>query len=422
MAIVAFLILFIYFIKDFRKGTILILLLMPLLNIVILATKPLSLWLGLMVVLVWLFVSKDKWDAISNSGFLIAVFLLSLSYLISNYYAKSSHIPSIVANIIQLLTIFVLVDYLRMWPKLRSYALRCVIVMAVVLSINGLIETITRYNILLNIAISTGLYPSNTPVVTEIRYGLKRAQSAFAMHTSWGGYCFLAFCFLTYLKKYFRITFRYINALLFLLVANLFFTGARSAFLGFLVALMTFINVKDLKNKKVWGCILLAIAISPLILGYFSDVATSITDMSKVSGSNSEMREKQFEICFYYLFKSPWIGHGIAYTWESVLPQNKELLGAESLWIPYLIDQGCLGALAVLAFFISSVWCLYKNNSLRYSFVVLGFLLFNSMSSIPNISPVDFVYYIILLSLFSKDRRSNNERKTTKFAKCHCSQ
>lgn len=73
--------------------------------------------------------------------------------------------------------------------------------MASILTINGLIETITKYNILLNIAINTGLYSPDTRVITEVRYGLKRAQSAFGMHTSWGGYAFIVCCFLLYLKN-----------------------------------------------------------------------------------------------------------------------------------------------------------------------------------------------------------------------------
>lgn len=94
-----------------------------------------------------------------------------------------------------------LIDYLGRFAYLKKYALKVVIVMATVLSINGLIETLTHYNIILNLAIATGLYPSDTPIITEIRYGLKRAQSAFGMHTSWGGYAFIVCCFLLYLKN-----------------------------------------------------------------------------------------------------------------------------------------------------------------------------------------------------------------------------
>lgn len=416
MAILILLILLIFFSINYKKGTILILLLMPLLNIANFAGQGLNLWLGLVIVLKWMVYSKNKKKAIMQSGFCLAVFLMSFSYIISNYYASSRHTPSVLANIIQLFLIFIFVDYLKTYPTLKAYAFKSVVVMASILTINGLIETVTKYNILLNIAINTGLYSPDTRVITEVRYGLKRAQSAFAMHTSWGGYCLLVFCFLFYLKKYCKITFRYSKILLVLLGANLFFTGARSAFSGFLVALLTFLDVKDLKNKRVWGLIIFIMAISPLFLGYFTDIASSFTDTSKVSGSNSDMREVQFDICFYYLFQSPWIGNGIAYTWEYVLPQNKELLGAESLWIPVLIDQGCLGALAVLVIFIASAWYLYKHNCSRYCFVVLGFLVFNSMSSIPNINLTDFVYYTILLCGFSKSKIQKNERTIKRFA------
>ena len=417
MAILILLILLIFFSINYKKGTVLILLLMPLLNIANFAGQGLNLWLGLVIVFKWLFDSKNKKKAIIQSGFCLAVFLMSFSYIISNYYASSQHTPSVIANIIQLFLIFIFADYLKTYPTLKAYAFKSVVVMASILTINGLIETITKYNILLNIAINTGLYSPDTRVITEVRYGLKRAQSAFGMHTSWGGYAFIVCCFLLYLKKYCNITFKYANYLIILLGMNIFFTGARSAFLGFAVALLAFVDIKDLKSKKVWGFILLVIALSPLFIGYFGDIVSSFTDMEKVNGSNADMRQTQFDICFYYLSQSPWIGNGIAFTWEYVLPQNKDLLGAESLWIPVLIDQGILGAVAVSSIFVACMIHLIKHNAIRYTIVVLGFLVFNSMSSIPNISITDFVYYVILLCMFIANKKYKYETTTKRITK-----
>ena len=414
MPIIILTILLLYFFKDYKKGTILVLLLMPLLGIVSLAGQGLNLWIGTIVVGKWLIVSKDKFKAIRLSGFMWVVLLMSFSYFISNYYAISPHLPSVISNIIQLFLVFVLADYLSLYPHLKDYALKVIICMATILAINGLIETVARYNILLSLAKGMGLYPESTTVITEIRYGLKRAQSAFAMHTSWGGYTFIVFCFLFYLKKYCGIVFRHENALLILLGMNLFFTGARSAFLGFVVALIAFVDLKDLKSKKIWGFILFVIAISPFFLSYFNDVAASFTDTTKVNGSNADMRQTQFDICFYYLFQSPWIGNGIAFTWEHVLPQNEDLCGAESIWIPVLIDQGWLGATAVALTFLACIWYLKKHRNFRYGIVVIGFLVFNSMSSIPNINLTDFIYYIILLCAFPRNKIIRKNERTIK--------
>lgn len=353
----------------------------------------------------------------SSSCFLGPILILGFSYLISNYYGISPHFPSAISNTIQLFLVFVLVDYLGKFPNLKEYALRIIIIMATILSINGFIETITHFNPLLNLSLVSGLYSEDTRIITEIRFGLKRAQSAFGMHTSWGGYAFIVCCFLLYLKKYCNITFKYANYLIILLGMNIFFTGARSAFLGFAVALLAFVDIKDLKSKKVWGLILLVIAISPLFIGYFGDIVSSFTDTEKVNGSNADMRQTQFDICFYYLSQSPWIGNGIAFTWEYVLPQNKDLLGAESLWIPVLIDQGILGAVAVSSMFVACMIYLIKHNAIRYTIVVLGFLVFNSMSSIPNISITDFVYYVILLCMFIPNKKYKYETTTKRITK-----
>lgn len=201
MSIIIFAILLLYFLYDYRKGSILILLLTPFLSMVLIGGKSLSLFLGLIVLFKWMIASQRKWKVFSTSVFLCPVLVLGFSYLISNHYGRSPHLPSAITNTMLLFFVFVLIDYLGRFAYLKKYALKVVIVMATVLSINGLIETLTHYNIILNLAIATGLYPSDTPIITEIRYGLKRAQSAFGMHTSWGGYAFIVCCFLLYLKN-----------------------------------------------------------------------------------------------------------------------------------------------------------------------------------------------------------------------------
>ena len=417
MGIFLFLIILTYFFRDYKKGSILILLLMPFLTMIYFGGQNIGLFLGLIVFTRWMFFSYSKWKIMSSSCFLGPILILGFSYLISNYYGISPHFPSAISNTIQLFLVFVLVDYLVKFPNLKEYALRIIIIMATILSINGFIETITHFNPLLNLSLVSGLYSEDTRIITEIRFGLKRAQSAFGMHTSWGGYAFIVCCFLLYLKKYCNITFKYANYLIILLGMNIFFTGARSAFLGFAIALLAFVDVKDLKYKKIWGLILLVIAISPLFIGYFEDIVSSFTDSEKVNGSNADMRQTQFDICFYYLSQSPWIGNGIAFTWEYVLPQNKDLLGAESLWIPVLIDQGILGAVAVSSMFVACMIYLIKHNAIRYTIVVLGFLVFNSMSSIPNISITDFVYYVILLCMFIPNKKYKYETTTKRITK-----
>lgn len=140
--------------------------------------------------------------------------------------------------------------------------------------------------------------------------------------------------------------------------------------------------------------------ISPLFIDYFQDVFSSISDTEKVSGSNADMRENQFDICFYHFLKYPLYGNGISYTWEFALAFDKTLNGAESLWIPILIDQGILGCLAIISMYIVTAIYLIKSGNQKFIFVLLGFLIFNTMSSIPHYSIVNEIYYVIILSFF----------------------
>lgn len=80
------------------------------------------------------------------------------------------------------------------------------LVFGCLVSIYALFETITRSNPLLNSLVLSGCY-IESPLITEIRFGLKRAQAIFSMHTTLGGvmlfnYALLLIAYKTaYLKK-----------------------------------------------------------------------------------------------------------------------------------------------------------------------------------------------------------------------------
>ena len=73
MLIIIFAILLLYFLYDYRKGSILILLLTPFLSMVLIGGNSLSLFLGLIVFLKWMIASQRKWKVFSTSVFLFPV-------------------------------------------------------------------------------------------------------------------------------------------------------------------------------------------------------------------------------------------------------------------------------------------------------------------------------------------------------------
>lgn len=381
------------------RGIILIYLLSPFLNFFKFGGQSAFIYLNAIIVICYFIAHIKTIKKIPENPFFFCILLVSFSFIISNYYGYYRHTPIMISNIFEYFSIFVVYDILRRNPiVIFKFAFKVILIMAALISVNGFLETITRQNILFDFLQDTGLYDKDARRITEVRFGLKRAQSAFTMHTSLGGYCLISFTFLYYLKKYCKVKARFLGTIIVLLGMNLFFTGARSAIVGFTIAILTFIKLKDFKSiKGVIGLLALFLAFV-LLQRYLDTIFNSIfySDNAGI-GSDTDMRNNQFDICTYYFLQSPIIGHGISYIWEVALPYNKELFGAESLWMPVMVDQGILGIVAVIFIYLSVIRYLWKSNCKKFIFVPLGYLVFNSMSSIPGFSVVYLVYYAILL-------------------------
>lgn len=400
MVVALFLLLCLYILYDYRKGSILIFILSPILDMFPFLWQSLGNVLIIIAVLIWFIRSRSKLNIIFHSIFTIGILITIISLFISNHFGAIKHTPSVIYLVIYYSSIYVLYEYISEDINLSDFAVNIIVYLSIVLVINGVVETLVHFNPLLELGRTLGLYSEDLPIITEIRYGIKRSQSVFDMHTTWGGYTIISFCTLLFLSKYKNYSNRYLLLLLVLLAANCFFTGARSAIVGLFFSLFAFIEAKDLRNRNVQIGIMVILLISPLFIDYFQDVFSSISDTEKVSGSNADMRENQFDICFYHFLKSPLYGNGISYTWEFALAFDKTLNGAESLWIPILIDQGILGCLAIISMYIVTAIYLIKSGNQKFIFVLLGFLIFNTMSSIPHYSIVNVIYYVIILSFF----------------------
>ena len=400
MVVVLFLFLFLFILYDYRKGSILIFILSPILDMFPFLWQSLGNVLIIIAVLIWFIRSRSKLNIIFNSIFTVGILITIISLLISNHFGAIKHTPSVIYLVLYYCTIYVLYNYISDDNNLSNYAVNIIVKLSTVLVINGLVETLLHFNPLLEIGRNFGFYSEDLRIIDEIRYGIKRSQSIFDMHTTWGGYTIISFCTLLFLSKYKNFSSRNLLLLLVLLAANCFFTGARSAILGLIFTLFAFIDYKDLKERNVQIGIMVILLISPLFIDYFQEIFSSISDSEKVGGSNADMRENQFDICFYYFFKSPLYGNGISYTWEFALAFDETLYGAESLWIPILIDQGLLGCLAIITMYMVTAIYLIRTGNKRFIYVLLGFLIYNTLSSIPHFSIVNVIYYIIILSFY----------------------
>ena len=271
-----------------------------------------------------------------------------------------------------------------------------------------LFETTTGDNPYIAIMNSTGLY-SRDVLVEEVRFGLKRSQSFFSMHTTSAGVLMLLSLFL--MSQF--VNTKKNNRYLYFIVAvvcgvGVFLSGARSAMLGYTIGVLSFIQFK--KIKVIFIVFAIGLVIMQFASEYFSDVFSAFVNTEEVGGSSTDMRSEQMAISAALMANSPLFGNGMQYTWG--VAAKTGLLGAESLWFPIMIEQGVVGLLSCIFFFVVCFRYAFIRRHKNICFLVLGFLVFNTMSAIPMIPFFFiFIYEFMIINAYSIRQEIYDRRK-----------
>lgn len=344
------------------------------------------------------------------------VFLFALSMICTNFFvsARYRHTPTLVFNICQSVGYTYILWYLLQnnAQKTIHALVKTALVFGCLVSIYALFETITRSNPLLNSLVLSGCY-IESPLITDIRFGLKRAQAIFSMHTTLGGvmlfnYALLLIAYKTaYLKK------TRINIIVICLCAMcIFLTGARSCIIG--AVMCTGMLFSKLKVSQIFFIFLIFPFVFVFAGDYLLQILDSIFNTEKVNGSNSEMRLIQFMISWDYMMHSPIIGNGLGFLYNDVVLNHveKELFGAESLWFGVIADQGILGLVSYLLLFISPILYSWRKDNKFIILFVIGILVMHSLSTIPGVNPAMVLVFTLIFNYMQDTAKSGKIRKT----------
>lgn len=402
-------------IRNYEKTFILIIFLSTLLRHFDAFGNSLYLYISLFAIFLFPFKVKSP-SKIGKFPFIISFLFLMISWVISNQIGVK-HYFVLISNCSELICVLCFWIILKRNPiSTIQTALKYILIFGGIIAFYALFETISRINPYIDFVNRLGLY-TNDYVVTEIRFGLKRSQSIFAMHTTNGGISLACFCLLLYAKQHHAICFsnKLCNSIIVLLLCTIFFTGSRAAIIGCAICSLMFFSKKYINGKLKFLLMFVFLFAGSFIEGYFQTIYNSIIDTTQVSGSNADMRTVQFEIASIFLNKALWFGNGLSYTWEYVLYYYKELYGAESLWIPIMIDQGVLGIFSYILFFINCASFVLKNKQKKMLLFILGFLIFNTLSSIPNVPIVCIPIYLMLMIEINKYYSVQNQKHVFKY-------
>lgn len=343
------------------------------------------------------------------------MFLFALSMICTNFFvsAKYRHTPTLVFNICQSVGYIYIIWYLLQnnAQKAIHALVKTALVFGCLVSLYALFETITRSNPLLKSLVLSGCY-IESPFVTEIRFGLKRAQAIFSMHTTLGGVMLFNYALLLVAYKTAYIKKTRLNIIVICLCAMcVFLTGARSCIIGLLMC--TGMSFSKLKVSHI----LLLCFIIPFVFifagDYLSQIFDSIFNTEKVNGSSSDMRLIQFMISWDYMMRSPIIGNGLGFLYNDVVLNHveKELFGAESMWFGVIADQGILGLVSYLLLFISPILYSWRKDNKFIILFVIGILVMHSLSTIPGVNPAMVLAFTLIFNYMQDTAKSGKIRK-----------
>lgn len=343
------------------------------------------------------------------------MFLFALSMICTNFFvsAKYRHTPTLVFNICQSVGYIYIIWYLLQnnAQKAIRALVKTALVFGCLVSLYALFETITRSNPLLKSLVLSGCY-IESPFVTEIRFGLKRAQAIFSMHTTLGGVMLFNYALLLVAYKTAYIKKTRLNIIVICLCAMcVFLTGARSCIIGLLMC--TGMSFSKLKVSHI----LLLCFIIPFVFifagDYLSQIFDSIFNTEKVNGSSSDMRLIQFMISWDYMMRSPIIGNGLGFLYNDVVLNHveKELFGAESMWFGVIADQGILGLVSYLFLFISPILYSWRKDNKLIILFVIGILVMHSLSTIPGVNPSMVLVFTLIFNYMQDTAKSGKIRK-----------
>ena len=325
-----------------------------------------------------------------------SILLLIVSQLITFFFNPFS-VGVIIRNLILYADLFILYCLLRRQPNETLYFFFTnLLIFGTFIGLYGIYETITESNPYMDFINHSKLYIRDF-YIKEIRFGFKRSQTFFSMHTTNACVVMMISVALLCGKKFNTGLMRSIKfTVIFLCVGILFLSGARSAMVGFVITFLAFTNPKSNTIRFAFPVIIIYIYFMNEVNDYFYEVLQSLVRTDYVAGSSSDMRDDQFRISNMLMMRSPIYGNGMGFTWSIVSKYN--LMGAESIWFPLMIDHGFIGVISHLFFFSECAYYCYKNKMPSIIFVVLGFVVFNTLSSIPQFPSVFlFVYLLIII-------------------------
>ncbi|MBO9595207.1 MAG: O-antigen ligase family protein [Niabella sp.] len=228
-------------------------------------------------------------------------------------------------------------------------------------------------------------------------------MSPFMFSLTIVSYLYMVLIIHFYFKSFFKKYSRYMMYLIGSIAVVVFLSNSRSTILPFVIVtpLLLLRMPERYRTIITVGCILTVLTL-PFVMDKLTIITSVFDEQSKsVAGSSLAMRGTQYAIALNSFYEAPLVGHGLGYT--SILrSSNYDLYGAESVWIPILVEQGIVGVVLYLLFFAGLIAVdKFRGKRLIVMSIPVYYLLLVTMNGAVSISLyIVFLTLVILYKLF----------------------
>lgn len=353
----------------------------------------------------------------------IAYFVLLCSYIVSvlsSTYSFSQAAPPMIGKITLLLYSYLFFVNLKDLKDIRFFHIVFFLCMALMIGY-GMFEYIIQENPVFNYQKDISPTGMEGMVYNDgnERLGSIRCQSFSAISISYGTYCIMWMCFVLIHYRYYKKLMNYPVVVLIAIfcIVGAFSSGSKSPFI-FLLSYLCF-YVLMAKGNKRFKILIISFTLTVGVIGstFLYDFYLMIVDSSRSStaGSDIPMRLMQMDAVGKLLDSHSWLcGLGARGVMKAQL-LNSSVLGAESIWLQLVLEQGLLGCFAYIYMIYSIIKYSKKNISrdrfaLLYVFII-SWVLINTVTSLPGIDLSFFLClsYVYILKEELEERVRKNK-------------
>ena len=196
-----------------------------------------------------------------------------------------------------------------------------------------------------------------------------------------------------------------------LLFSGVIISGSRTPILGLLPLVFLFFYLKYIPNQAT-RVICIGFLLSLFAFGEYIIYSIQSLLENKIAedagGSSTDLRFEQYEIAWQWMKEDFIFGKGMDF---DAFRANSSILGAESVWLPLMFNNGIVGVISYILFYYYIIKKFPHNKICRIylSIIIIGWLLMRTATSLIGVSDAQFLTVFFCIYKYYQLQDENNE-------------